>query len=187
VALVSGIHAKGVELLGRGDRPTVVAVLRSLGRAPKLVAVVLASSGPAIPIGIVALNAPVWAQILTFPLGIAASWIAIRLSVAPTAIMCGDLSARAALEGAWHVTRGNGWRIFGLQLVTVIPGVVLNAVVLAHAGWPFGLRIGVWLLSITAYVSASAVVSTMFYFDLTARAARKAPDASSGDEATGGG
>ena len=59
------------------------------------------------------------------------TWIAIKLLVAPAAVVVEELGALAALRRSWDLTRSNWWRIFGITLVvSFMVGVVSQVVVI---------------------------------------------------------
>lgn len=60
-------------------------------------------------------------------------WVAVKLMVAPAAVVIEELGAFAGLRRSWKLTRGNGWRIFGITLVVGILVAVITQVVLIPA------------------------------------------------------
>ncbi|MBT2566525.1 glycerophosphoryl diester phosphodiesterase membrane domain-containing protein [Arthrobacter sp. ISL-85] len=60
-------------------------------------------------------------------------WVAIKLLVAPAAVVIEELGAFAALRRSWNLTRANWWRILGITLVVGILVAVITQVVLIPA------------------------------------------------------
>ncbi|MDP9888204.1 hypothetical protein [Pseudarthrobacter enclensis] len=77
------------------------------------------------------------ATLLVVPLMLAFSamflWVAIKMVVAPAAVVIEELGAFAAVRRSWELTRGNWWRIFGISLVVAILVGVITQVVLIPA------------------------------------------------------
>ncbi|WP_457950691.1 DUF7847 domain-containing protein [Pseudarthrobacter sp. alpha12b] len=77
------------------------------------------------------------AALLVIPLmmGFAAVflWVAIKLMVAPAAVVIEELGAFAGLRRSWELTRANWWRILGITLVVGILVAVITQVVLIPA------------------------------------------------------
>ncbi|WP_246839649.1 hypothetical protein [Pseudarthrobacter sp. NIBRBAC000502771] len=77
------------------------------------------------------------AALLVIPLmfGFAAVflWVAIKLMVAPAAVVIEELGALAGLRRSWELTRTNWWRILGITLVVGILVAVITQVVLIPA------------------------------------------------------
>ena len=58
-------------------------------------------------------------------------WVAIKVVVAPAAVVIEELGAFAAVRRSWELTRANWWRIFGISLVVaVLVGVVTQVVLI---------------------------------------------------------
>lgn len=74
------------------------------------------------------------ASLLVLPLllcfGAIAAWVAIKLMVAPAAVVIEELGAFAGLRRSWELTRANWWRILGITLVVAILVGVISQVVL---------------------------------------------------------
>ena len=66
--------------------------------------------------------------------GAAFVWAAVKLMVAPAAVVIEELGAFAGLRRSWDLTRANWWRIFGITLVVGILVAVISQVVLIPAG-----------------------------------------------------
>lgn len=66
------------------------------------------------------------------PVFIAAfAWIAVKVMVAPAAVVIEELGALAAVRRSWELTRGNWWRILGITLVvSLLVGVVSQVVMI---------------------------------------------------------
>lgn len=60
-------------------------------------------------------------------------WVAIKLMVAPAAVVIEELGALAGLRRSWDLTRANWWRILGITLVVGILVAVITQVVLIPA------------------------------------------------------
>ncbi|WP_235010612.1 DUF7847 domain-containing protein [Arthrobacter sp. SLBN-112] len=60
-------------------------------------------------------------------------WVAIKLMVAPAAVVIEELGAFAGLRRSWELTRANWWRILGITLVVGILVAVITQVVLIPA------------------------------------------------------
>ncbi|WP_146068834.1 proline-rich domain-containing protein [Arthrobacter sp. ZGTC131] len=134
---------------------------------------------------------------IVFPLGLAFLaafvWIAVKLTVAPAAIVIEELGALDGIRRSWSITRGNWWRIFGIilvvsLLVSVIVQIVLipvslvsglfTGVVAPHDAAGQAATIGVAVAVATAVVSALAgavgfafqtSVMALLYMDLRMR------------------
>ncbi|GGH97776.1 hypothetical protein ACFFGR_01210 [Arthrobacter liuii] len=78
------------------------------------------------------------AALLVIPLmmgfGAAFLWVAIKLMVAPAAVVIEELGAFAGLRRSWELTRANWWRILGITLLVGILVAVITQVVLIPAG-----------------------------------------------------
>lgn len=61
-------------------------------------------------------------------------WVAVKLLVAPAAVVIEELGALAGLRRSWELTRANWWRILGITLVVGILVAVVTQVVLIPAG-----------------------------------------------------
>ncbi|WP_346959716.1 hypothetical protein [uncultured Arthrobacter sp.] len=57
-------------------------------------------------------------------------WLAVRLLVAPAAIVVEEIGAAAGLRRSWQLTRGNWWRILGVTLVVGLLVGVLTQIIL---------------------------------------------------------
>lgn len=57
-------------------------------------------------------------------------WVAIKLMVAPAAVVVEELGALAGLRRSWELTRANWWRILGIALVVSIMVGVISQVVM---------------------------------------------------------
>lgn len=75
-------------------------------------------------------------------------WIVVRWSVALPALFTEDLRGTKALARSWSLTRGRGWVIFGLLIITVLLVGVLYVVV-------FALTTGL------AFVGAESIVAQL--------------------------
>lgn len=134
---------------------------------------------------------------IVFPLGLAFFaafvWVAVKLTVAPAAIVIEELGALDGILRSWSITRGNWWRIFGIILVVsllvgVIAQIVLipvsllsglfTGVVAPHDAAGQAATIGVVVAGATAVVSALAgavgfafqtSVMALLYMDLRMR------------------
>ncbi|MFP5313581.1 MAG: glycerophosphoryl diester phosphodiesterase membrane domain-containing protein, partial [Actinomycetes bacterium] len=60
-------------------------------------------------------------------------WVAVKLMVAPAAVVIEELGAFAGLRRSWELTRANWWRILGITLVVGILVGVVSQVVLIPA------------------------------------------------------
>lgn len=60
-------------------------------------------------------------------------WVAIKLMVAPAAVVIEEIGAIAGLRRSWALTRANWWRILGITLVVGILVAVITQVVLIPA------------------------------------------------------
>ncbi|WP_045729758.1 glycerophosphoryl diester phosphodiesterase membrane domain-containing protein [Pseudarthrobacter chlorophenolicus] len=59
------------------------------------------------------------------------AWIAIKVMVAPAAVVIEEVGPIAALRRSWQLTRGNWWRIFGMTLVvSLLVGVISQVVMI---------------------------------------------------------
>ncbi|WP_251045213.1 hypothetical protein [Arthrobacter sp. ISL-5] len=134
---------------------------------------------------------------IVFPLGLAFlaafMWVAVKLTVAPAAIVIEELGALDGIRRSWSITRGNWWRIFGIILVVsllvgviaqivLIPVSVLSGlftgVVAPHDAAGQAATMGVAVAAATALVSAVAgavgfafqtSVMALLYMDLRMR------------------
>ncbi|MDQ0731599.1 hypothetical protein QFZ57_002393 [Arthrobacter sp. B1I2] len=77
------------------------------------------------------------AVLLVIPLmlgfGVGFLWVAVKLMVAPAAVVIEELGAFAGLRRSWELTRANWWRILGITLVVGILVAVITQVVLIPA------------------------------------------------------
>lgn len=84
---------------------------------------------------------------IVFPLGLAFLaafvWIAVKLTVAPAAIVIEELGALDGIRRSWSITRGNWWRIFGILLVVSLLVSVIVQIVLIPVSLVSGLFTGV--------------------------------------------
>ena len=60
-------------------------------------------------------------------------WVAIKLMVAPAAVVIEELGAFAGLRRSWQLTRANWWRILGITLVVGVLVAVITQVILIPA------------------------------------------------------
>ncbi|WP_235565172.1 hypothetical protein [Arthrobacter sp. Soil764] len=60
-------------------------------------------------------------------------WVAVKLMVAPAAVVIEELGALAGLRRSWGLTRANWWRILGITLTVGILVAVITQVVLIPA------------------------------------------------------
>ena len=84
-------------------------LVAGMGVAVAAVLVVLAGGGGAligVPLGLVAV--------------LAAVYVAIRLSLAPCALMLERTGVRESLRRSWALVKGDWWRVFGIILLTAI-------------------------------------------------------------------
>jgi Membrane domain of glycerophosphoryl diester phosphodiesterase len=120
-------------------------------------------------------------------------WIAIRLIVAPAAVVVEELGALEGLRRSWQLTRNNWWRIFGISLVvSLLIGIIgqillipislatggLAAVVSPHGGDGQAQSLTIWVLiaatiisglvAAAGYAFQTSVVS-LLYMDLRMR------------------
>jgi len=74
------------------------------------------------------------AVLLVFPLmlalGVAVAWVAVKVMVAPAAVVIEEVGAFAGIRRSWELTRANWWRILGITLVVAILVGVITQVVL---------------------------------------------------------
>jgi len=75
--------------------------------------------------------------------GAVAAWLAIKLMVAPAAVVIEELGAFAAVRRSWELTRANWWRILGITLVVGILVSVITQVILIPASILPGILSGV--------------------------------------------
>jgi hypothetical protein len=84
---------------------------------------------------------------IVFPLGLAFlaafMWVAVKLTVAPAAIVVEELGALDGIRRSWSITRGNWWRIFGIILVVSLLVGVIAQIVLIPVSLLSGLFTGV--------------------------------------------
>jgi hypothetical protein len=120
-------------------------------------------------------------------------WIAIRLIVAPAAVVVEELGSLEGLRRSWQLTRSNWWRIFGISLVvSLLIGIIgqillipislatggLAAVVSPHGGDGQAQSLAIWvgiaatiisaLVGAAGYAFQTSVVS-LLYMDLRMR------------------
>lgn len=101
------------------------------------------SVGPAILVGLVFLAAAVW--------------VAIKLTIAPAALMLEDIGVFAAIRRSWQLTSRNWWRTFGITiLAAIIVGVITQVV-----NTPVSFAVGAVSGLIAPHASASQQVSAM--------------------------
>ncbi|WP_286397940.1 hypothetical protein [Pseudarthrobacter defluvii] len=74
------------------------------------------------------------AVLLVLPLmlafGVAVAWVAVKVMVAPAAVVIEEVGALAGIRRSWELTRANWWRILGITLVVAILVGVITQVVL---------------------------------------------------------
>lgn len=74
------------------------------------------------------------AVLLVLPLmvvfGVAVAWVAVKVMVAPAAVVIEEVGALAGIRRSWDLTRANWWRILGISLVVAILVGVVTQVVL---------------------------------------------------------
>jgi len=74
------------------------------------------------------------AVLLVLPLmlafGVAVAWVAVKVMVAPAAVVIEEVGALAGIRRSWDLTRANWWRILGISLVVAILVGVITQVVL---------------------------------------------------------
>ena len=70
---------------------------------------------------------------LMFGFGAVFLWVAIKLMVAPAAVVIEEIGALDGLRRSWALTRANWWRILGITLVVGILVAVITQVVLIPA------------------------------------------------------
>ena len=74
------------------------------------------------------------AVLLVFPLmlalGVAVAWVAVKVMVAPAAVVIEEVGALGGIRRSWELTRANWWRILGITLVVAILVGVITQVVL---------------------------------------------------------
>ncbi|MDT0167654.1 hypothetical protein [Pseudarthrobacter sp. BRE9] len=70
---------------------------------------------------------------LMFAFGVGVLWVAVKLMVAPAAVVIEELGAFAGLRRSWELTRANWWRILGIILTVGILVAVITQVVLIPA------------------------------------------------------
>jgi MFS family permease len=84
---------------------------------------------------------------VVFPLGLAFlaafMWVAVKLSVAPAAIVIEELGALDGIRRSWSITRGHWWRIFGIILVVALLVGVIAQIVMIPVSLLSGLFTGV--------------------------------------------
>ncbi len=137
------------------------------------------------------------AVLLVLPLmlafGVAVAWVAVKVMVAPAAVVIEEVGALAGIRRSWELTRANWWRILGITLVVailvgVITQVVLipvsllptfvSGVVSPHGGSGQDATIGVVMGVLTAVIGAvvgavaygyQTSVMALLYMDLRMR------------------
>lgn len=92
-----------------------------------------------------------------------AVWIVVRLSLAAPALILERQGVFAALSRSMRLVRGSWWRVFGIQLVTVVLGAMISAVV----STPFSL-LGMTAVGQGAVLFATAPVATSWTYQLVA-------------------
>ncbi|NUT70008.1 hypothetical protein [Pseudarthrobacter sp. C4D7] len=125
-----------------GFRRMLSLVRPRLGALARLAAVLVGAAAVAILIffALIVLlfsNVRGAAALLAFPLmmgfAVLFLWVAIKLMVAPAAVVIEELGAFAGLRRSWVLTRANWWRILGITLVVGILVAVITQVVLIPA------------------------------------------------------
>jgi hypothetical protein len=116
-------------------RPRIGALIRlaALLVAAVLVAMVLSFA----VIALLFANVRGAGALLVIPLmlafGVGVLWVAVKLMVAPAAVVIEELGAFAGLRRSWELTRANWWRILGITLTVGILVAVITQVVLIPA------------------------------------------------------
>jgi hypothetical protein len=156
--LVTALHVVVVQVLARGEEPTIAGTLRSA--APRLLAavgaVVLYVLGTAV--GLVLLIVP----------GV---WLGVRWFFAAQAAVVDGLGPVAALARSAEVVQTRWWRTFGVliafSLLVGILGAILTAILQAvHDG---ALYTAGYIVLQSILLSLSAIFGTVLFFDSRAR------------------
>ncbi|WP_307433186.1 DUF7847 domain-containing protein [Pseudarthrobacter defluvii] len=130
---------------------------------------------------------------LMLAFGVAAAWVAVKVMVAPAAVVVEELGAVAGIRRSWELTRANWWRILGITLVVgILVGVitqvvlipasilptVLSGVVSPHGGSGQDAALGIVMGIVTAVLGAlvgavayayQTSVMALLYMDLRMR------------------
>jgi len=142
--LAERVSFRGVRwrLTGRTGRLVGVSVLVTLVAGSVLA---LATLLPAT----LALGSPV-GSIFAFLVGlleaigivIAGGYLAGRLGFTSHAIALEGLRVRAAMSRSWRLTRGSGWRLFGVQLLVWVVVAVATSVLTTPISWALDIGVG---------------------------------------------
>lgn len=106
--------------------------------------------------------------------------LAVRWYFVPQTVVHGGARRLSALRASWDLTRGSGWRVFGIVALAYLAllwagGLVsLPLFVVARSADSGALVVAANVVSQGLAVPAIAILSALLYFDLRARA-RRAP------------
>ena len=167
-------------LAGLGVLLTVILIAGVVAFAVALVLVVdtLGPAGVAVVIvGVLALIA-------------VAVWLAVKLALAPAALVLEPAGVFASIRRSWQLTRGNFWRSFGILALTLLLVTIVSSVISTPVGLLLGL-VGAFgsggeagpaaavalvalNVAVTAFFSAigyafQAAVTSLLYVDLRIR------------------
>jgi hypothetical protein len=155
--LLAAFQAHAMAMVGEGQRPSFVEILRRI--APVLLNVIAAEiiAGIIVTLGI----------LLFFIPGL---YMLIRLAVVAQTAAIERLDWPTALRRSMDLSRGNWWRIFAVLLL----GGIINETVQAIGGSLVnsGVNVGsavVGLVCMLLTLPFSALLSAVLYFDLRAR------------------
>lgn len=171
VPLITAIHVTAVSDVGAGRTPALGRTFQAaLDVFPLVLAtIILTTLGTAL--GVVLLIIP----------GI---YVFVRWSLACPAAVVEEVDGPVdAIGRSWGLVAGSWWRVFGILLLTFILASLAGALVAAPleiAAWRADSGILSLLASIVGNVvslSFTALVTTLLYFDLTARRGRAADSA----------
>jgi hypothetical protein len=160
--LITAIHVRAVEKVGRGVRPAVGETVREGLAVFGVLFGTLLLFWIFVVLGFIALFVP-------------GLFLLIRWWVAPQVVVVEGVTGMAALRRAWELTQNNWWRIFGITIVAgLIAGVASSvftvpAVLAAEAAGSAPIELVAQIFADAIGYSFSALVGTLIYFDLRAR------------------
>ncbi len=158
IPLVTALQVAIVQILGRGEQPTVGDALRAASRRfpAAVAAVILYALGVAV--GFVALIVP----------GI---WLLVRWAFAAQAAVVDELDPVSALRRSAELVKDRWWRTFGMLVASgvifALIGSLLTAILMTIDN---GAIYVAGLIIVEAFVlSLTGIFGTLLFFDLRAR------------------
>lgn len=135
------------------------------------------------------LFAPLFAAVVLAGLGIAAGlllivpglFLLVRWYFVSEAVVIENLRGPAALQRSWDLVKGDGWRVFGVLLLSSLAvggGVAVlqqGALALANSTGRAAWELAGTIVTQSLAAPATAVIGALLYFDLRARREQPGP------------